>query len=359
MTHWLNYSPGDTDYSESPKDVVNGLAMPRLARKALEENKQIYSFNICGPISNSGKKIFKAFEKLVEDYSLVRVVGKLDEKELTGRYSGQDTIFSFTISDYYLNVDFNTLNEQMARAFNDLKLEKQLSFDRENQQVKIVAKYAGGYTAWPLGVATKKFSRDHYNADTVKEYDYIVNELKKEDPFGRLAVFYGPPGTGKTHILRAMMDSLDMNRFQFLYVPTELLTNANMAELSTLFIQQSSGRKLVLLIEDAETILAPREGTGERTDAISNLLNMADGFIGNTLDMRIVCTTNLKGSKIDEALTRPGRLISMKGNNPSEVKALDIYEAEALYKKLTGKEVKFAGPRTIAQVYALSKGIEI
>lgn len=355
MTHWKDINPGRFEF-EPPINLVHGMFQPRIALKAVHENKLIYTESVNGPIESRPSPIVKALNALVEKYDLKRISGTKDEDGLSGTFLGEETYFQFTIGNS-IYVHLETLNEPLVTDLRSLKLGKKISWKMEHQQVKIVAKHGGGFIAWPMGVASKKFNRDHYNSDTVKEYDYVVSELKKEEPFGRLAIFHGPPGTGKTHILRAIMDDLDYNKFQFLYVPTELLTNAKMADLTSLFIQQSGGRKLVLLIEDAETILQQRAGTGERTDAISNLLNLADGFIGNTLDMRIICTTNLAGTKIDEALTRPGRLISSKAGQLSEVKALEAKEAQVLYKKLTGEETTFAGPRTIAQVYAYSKGL--
>ncbi len=357
--HWKEYTPTRQSEYDSSSTVINVLNA-QLAQKSIEEGLPLFELSASGPTNHkTNYPILKKLTGLVEKYNLTKLYGEVDPKVTTGVFFGEDTKFSFYVEPYNFSYNLETLNPELAKDLDSFKLEKKISLDRENRQVSIVAQIQGGYTAWGAGVAAKEFCRDHYNTETIAEYDYIVEELKKDEPFGRLAIFHGPPGTGKTHILRAIMEALDFNKYQFLFIPTELLTNAKMTQLSTLFIQMARGRKLVLLIEDAETILTPREGTGERTDAISNLLNLADGFIGNTLDMRIICTTNLKGAKIDEALVRPGRLISKNGGKPSEVRALDIPEAQALYKKLTGNEVKFAGPRTIAQIYALSKGIEI
>jgi ATP-dependent 26S proteasome regulatory subunit len=64
----------------------------------------------------------------------------------------------------------------------------------------------------------------------------------------------------------------------------------------------------VVIIEDTETLLMQR--ASDNHDALSNLLNIADGFLGAFLNLQIICTINTPIDKIDPALLRPGRLLA-------------------------------------------------
>ena len=64
----------------------------------------------------------------------------------------------------------------------------------------------------------------------------------------------------------------------------------------------------VLIIEDAEKVVKSRNGNGNET-AVSNLLNLSDGILGDCLKTQIVATFNTDRQLIDKALLRKGRLI--------------------------------------------------
>ena len=65
----------------------------------------------------------------------------------------------------------------------------------------------------------------------------------------------------------------------------------------------------VLIIEDAEKVVRNRNGNGNET-AVSNLLNLSDGILGDCLKTQIVATFNTERQLIDKALLRKGRLIA-------------------------------------------------
>jgi ATP-dependent 26S proteasome regulatory subunit len=102
----------------------------------------------------------------------------------------------------------------------------------------------------------------------------------------------------------------------------------------------------VLLIEDAEPLLASRQSEG-RVVGITNLLNMTDGILNDMLKLQIICTFNVKVKELDKALLRPGRLIARK-----EFKAMTALDANRLAQQL-GVKHHFEKPATLAEVYAL------
>lgn len=111
---------------------------------------------------------------------------------------------------------------------------------------------------------------------------------------------------------------------------------------------------IVLVVEDADNNLAKRD-PGSYTP-ISTVLNFADGIIGRNLDIRLICSTNLKEFEIDDALTRPGRLLSRLSIN-----ALSEEESVEAYKRIAGEKVVddesmryLSGGKTIAEIYKLA-----
>ena len=65
----------------------------------------------------------------------------------------------------------------------------------------------------------------------------------------------------------------------------------------------------ILIIEDAETAIKDRNITGN-TNAVSNILNLTDGILGECLKIQIVATFNTERTQIDKALLRKGRLVT-------------------------------------------------
>jgi hypothetical protein len=110
----------------------------------------------------------------------------------------------------------------------------------------------------------------------------------------------------------------------------------------------SEGSFCVLLIEDAEPLLAKRQ-EGVRIQGVTNLLNMTDGLLNDMLNLQIICTFNVDVEKLDKALLRPGRLIARK-----EFGALPEFEANLLGSRL-GIKYRFTKATSLSEIYAKMK----
>jgi SpoVK/Ycf46/Vps4 family AAA+-type ATPase len=82
-------------------------------------------------------------------------------------------------------------------------------------------------------------------------------------------------------------------------------------------------KQKIVLLEDAEDLLLPREGSSR--DRVSNLLNLADGLLGDHLKIQVIATTNEKVRELDPAILRPGRLMGSR-----EFRRLNRNEAQRL-----------------------------
>ena len=65
----------------------------------------------------------------------------------------------------------------------------------------------------------------------------------------------------------------------------------------------------ISIIEDAENIILDRKETRNPNQAVSNLLNLSDGLLGDAMRLQIITTFNCEMTAIDPALLREGRLI--------------------------------------------------
>jgi hypothetical protein len=118
-----------------------------------------------------------------------------------------------------------------------------------------------------------------------------------EEESNNLMVFYGHPGCGKTNYIKNLITHCDED---VIYVPPSMVNI--IAEPSFVsFMLQNQGN--VLIVEDAEQILC-----GDRSTATTNILNLTDGFLKDSLKLKIIATMNADIRAIDDALLRKGRL---------------------------------------------------
>jgi len=138
-----------------------------------------------------------------------------------------------------------------------------------------------------------------------KEFEEKLTVRKKG-----LSILEGKPGTGKTSYLRHLMGVLkESHRFYFIPPATMgMLSNPKFIGFWAKERNSHADKKLVVILEDADAVLMTR-GSDNR-DEVSALLNLSDGMLGDFLSLQIICTINCPISDIDQALLRPGRLIT-------------------------------------------------
>ena len=104
----------------------------------------------------------------------------------------------------------------------------------------------------------------------------------------------------------------------------------------------------ILIIEDAENIILDRKESVNPNQAVSNLLNLSDGLLGDAMRQQIITTFNCEISGIDPALLREGRLLVEHKFNK-----LSINDARKLCRSLNidGAD-EIEEPMSLAQIYA-------
>ncbi len=188
----------------------------------------------------------------------------------------------------------------------------------------------------------------HYGYGFEKFHNELMGRFEKQSK--GLVLFHGLPGTGKTFYIRHLLRKMTSKNKVVIYMPPNMVDRLVDPYFITFLAKELANQSLkgnfcVLLIEDAEPLLASRQGEG-RVMGISNLLNMTDGILNDMLKLQIICTFNVKVKELDKALLRPGRLIARK-----EFKAMTALDANRLAQQL-GVKHHFNKPVTLSEVYA-------
>lgn len=171
----------------------------------------------------------------------------------------------------------------------------------------------------------------HYGCDFL---DWEAGFLRRLQgyPTG-LSIFRGEPGTGKTSYIRHLI-AKHQRILRFYYIPVSqfsMLASLHLVEFwleeKRSWLNKRAARTTrVLIVEDAELLVAER--AADNLEAVSNLLNIADGLLGELLSVHVLCTMNRPIEQIDSAITRPGRLLALR-----EFRRLNFTEATALAQK--------------------------
>lgn len=228
--------------------------------------------------------------------------------------------------------------------------EEGLELPTSSGRVFVMVNGPGGIDLQSVGVASVPVETGNYPEDVVGAFDHAVKDLKSKTPCGRIIILDGEPGTGKTFLVRGLIDAVP--DAVFIMIPSHLIQEISGPSLVQAIMGnrgRDDGGATVLIVEDADLCLAPRDGGN--IASISSLLNISDGILGNLLDIRILATTNAGIEQLDPAVMRDGRLCRRAhvGALPREHAKEVMKRLEANPDLLTDKEY------TLAQVYRLAR----
>jgi energy-coupling factor transporter ATP-binding protein EcfA2 len=179
----------------------------------------------------------------------------------------------------------------------------------------------------------------------------IISRLNENDK--GLYMFHGIPGTGKSTFLKYLTTKVSKD---FIYIPATMIESFvnNPSTLSTLLQKKNS----VLILEDAEKAIVKRLGDNYDSSAVTSLLNLSDGILGDILKCPIILTYNCPKQDIDDALRRKGRL-----QIDYEFGCLSLEESKRLAKQLgfSTKQIEenITKEMVIAEIYNLTKQTEM
>jgi hypothetical protein len=185
-----------------------------------------------------------------------------------------------------------------------------------------------------IAIATKNgiYTKQH----ELKKMEIDVNKCYNDDiPYERvkeilskdgksLILFYGEPGTGKTTLIKKLINEVER---KFIFMDASVVTNISDNDFID-FLSDNAGS--VIVLEDCEKMLVSREQSNNQT--IGTVLNLTDGIIGESFEVKFICTFNSDLKFVDDAILRKGRL-SLK----YEFKKLPVEKVRAIYPDATGE----------------------
>lgn len=168
---------------------------------------------------------------------------------------------------------------------------------------------------------------------------------------GKLVLWHGPPGTGKTTALRALLRAwAPWCQGQYITDPERFFaTPGYMTEVLTAAPNAGEGPRLdqpppetiwrLVIAEDTDEYLRST-ARREAGAALGRLLNLADGILGQGMNVLVLLTTNEEITRLHPALIRPGRCLAT-----TEFTLFDTHQASAW---LDGESVD--RPMTLAEL---------
>lgn len=155
----------------------------------------------------------------------------------------------------------------------------------------------------------------NYTESTRASLREMVNWREGPPPGGRLILWHGAPGTGKTTAVRALAGEWrSWVQFQFVTDPEQFLSNPSylLETIADARRPDSGAGPLpwkVVVLEDSGEYLAP-DAKHTEGQALSRLLNVCDGVLGQAMRALVLVTTNEPVRCLHPALSRPGRCLA-------------------------------------------------
>jgi DNA replication protein DnaC len=175
----------------------------------------------------------------------------------------------------------------------------------------------------------------NYGSEAKAKFDNVVKFISKNR--SGLMLFSGDPGTGKSTFIKYLTTKTTRKVIYLSSGSAEQLTNPD-------FMSFIMGyRNCILLLEDAEKVLRSRNA--QDNEAISNILNITDGILGDCLNIMVIATFNTDRENIDSALVRKGRLLV-----EHHFEALSPEECNKIFKSMKSKK-RTEVPMTLAEIY--------
>ncbi len=195
--------------------------------------------------------------------------------------------------------------------------------------------------------------QDNYADSTRRALERLFVSQIDSTVAGKLVLWHGEPGTGKTFALRswgrACSDWMNINYI----VDPEMFFGSN-ANYMLELLMRPPGEKLNLFVAEDTGELLARDAKRKKGQALSRLLNVCDGLIGQGLRILFLITTNEELGSLHPAVARPGRCFANIG-----FEAFDQKGATEWLQSHGIEEALVSSRSTIAELYSMLENTQI
>jgi len=333
---------GGKDFGTEP--IIEAALKYHLIRRAIKSGETLFCEDYHGNVSDH----IGLARALVTDFGKTKTI--LISSDYRFLIMHQDAVIELELLAGSANMYVVTVGNkiQAYRALGD----KYLSLrSPDNCTIQALVNTIHGPTLKPIGHIRSDLDYPNYTDEVGRDIQHVIDDLRSPNPCGRVTILDGPPGTGKTYAVRGILSAI-RNNAEVVIIPPEMITEICKPGALLAFLdpaQNAPNTPTLLILEDANSALAPR--AGDNLSDIAAILNLGDGILGEILNIRIICTTNIPTKQIDKALVRVGRLC-----RHIHIGELPPDKANAVYQRLTGSsDQPFTKPEILAHAYRAAR----
>lgn len=189
------------------------------------------------------------------------------------------------------------------------------------------------------------------NYPDAEELSRLVDPEWRPAHGGQLLLLQGPPGGGKTYYIRSLLKSWHRWCNASYVTDVDRFFHDSGYMMQVLMTEAGGDNWKVIILEDSGELIAKdaKEKTGQ---ALSRLLNVADGLIGQGLKVMLLLTTNEEMDALHAAVSRSGRCAAKLSFRDFS------HDEAAAWLKQAGIDKPVPHNRSLADLYALRDGVD-